>query len=539
MAQHLLLDVETQGTTLFLHGVDGVVREVAQDAFQRGNLRLDFDGLVHLSRDDLDVRRQREDYFVYNATHDGRRREYGARDFAFRFTADGVEQDVQRFLTALGSRGGFVDKAGRLGEALLDFFVVDGRRDGIEQLFGQLAETDLRTEQVVVVVGERTASRSQVFQARVDNLLLAQHVPFAFQALFFAHVDFQTDDLVGRPVDDNRDEVVLIDENLLVVLDVDARLFFGNLVVVGILEGRENLAAAVFARFDFFGLDGVRCVSRLVEVPAHGDVFQVLRQVDPVFVLGPELEGQRVDQGGVNVFGFLRPLFRNVEAFLVADEVLLVFRELTVEGLDPLLVEQQVRLVAEQQYVDGCRERLLQREDADVEGVQFILDFHLHVRVGGFLLGVNFGEQLLDIDVGNIGFAHLEDLLRSGVRKYDVAFGIVVDDAVTHVQDESVEEPPRTLVLERDRSKILTAEDGDENRAVLEPLQERDVVVGVLEAVGKRHDEVEYHREEYRKGECREHVGVNLDQRLVAGLQAPLQHHIERHEEFGDDEQEE
>ena len=491
MVQGFELDVEAQCSALVLHRVDGVVCKVAQNAFQRRDLRLDFGSLVHLSGNNLDVRRKRENYFVYNAADDCGRREHGARNLAFCFATDGIEQHVQRLLAALGCGSRFAHKARCLGKALLHLFVGDGGRYRIEQFLRQLAEPDLRTQQVVVVVREGAACRTEVFESRMDNLLLAQHVSFAFQALFFAHVNLKADNLVRGPVDDDGDEVVLVDVNLLVVLDVDTCFFFRNFVVVGVFERRENLAAAVFAGLDFFDLDGVRCVGSLVEVPAHGDVLDVLRQVHAVLVLGPELEGQRVDKRRVDVFRFLGALFGDVEAFLVADEVLLVFRELTVERLDSLLVEQEVRLVAEQKHVDGGGEGLLQLEYADVERVELVLDFDLHVGVGGLLLRVDVGQQLLDVHGGDIGVAQLENLLRSRVGEQDVALGIEVDDAVAHVPDKAVEEPPGALVLEGYRGEVLPAQDSDEDGAVLEPLQEWSGLDGIPEIVGQRDNEIE------------------------------------------------
>ena len=86
--------------------------------------------------------------------------------------------------------------------------------------------------------------------------------------------------------------------------------------------------------------------------------------------------------------------------------------------------------------------------------------------------------------------------------------------------DELVEEPPGTLVLERDGGEILAAKDGDEDCGTLEPLQESYGVFRILETVGEGDDKVKRHGQEYEERKRGEHVGVDLCKTPVAGLQA-------------------
>ena len=77
-----------------------------------------------------------------------------------------------------------------------------------------------------------------------------------------------------------------------------------------------------------------------------GSVFQLLVAV----VLSAQCTDKRIQE----VFTFIDLLFPDVQSFLVADLVKLVFLELLVAGLDNLLVMQRVRNIAKESYVVVC-----------------------------------------------------------------------------------------------------------------------------------------------------------------------------------------
>ena len=92
----------------------------------------------------------------------------------------------------------------------------------------------------------------------------------------------------------------------------------------------------------------------LQQVSATLDIGLVLRHEHALFVLGPKTEWECTDKRIQEVFTFIDLLFPDVQSFLVADLVKLVFLELLVAGLDNLLVMQRVRNIAKESYVVVC-----------------------------------------------------------------------------------------------------------------------------------------------------------------------------------------
>ena len=466
----------------------------------------------------MDVRGERELYLLHDVLDNQERREHHRLRGYGGFVSDGAQKLVHGILRLVRCLVRFADEVGRSRDGLRLLFGNVVGRDAQEGFLRELAEADLRSDTVLVVVCETAEHRSQVFEARMDALLFAQEVAFPFEALLLGDVLLQPDDLVRLLFRDNRDELLVVNEYGLVVEDEVVGFVFGNLFVTVVFVGGADVRNAAVARLLFAVRDGLGIVRRLNEVSAVLDVHDVLRCVHALFVLGPELEWERVDERRTKVALFLEFLFGVVEAVLVADEVLLVVGELAVERLDALLVEQRVRLVAQEQepHVRGERGAVLEQRYA--EGMQLVVDLHLHVFHEDFVFEFQVRNEIADVVHLHFAIRLAEQELRGGVARADLAVGLEREYAVAQLVKQALHEPVRTFVLERNRCEILPAQNGEEYRGVLVPLQEYGVSSVDVEVAGNRYDEVEEERQHGKEDEGPCHVEVYLRRILVTCL---------------------